>query len=457
MISEPKQNNLHSGSLSALEQTSIVILLIIALIYGVFVECRATLTKNHNTDLGVYLAAAQAVRNNTDLYATTYNSDHYMYPPFLAMLLAHFVPAPDVRGTPASVAFAVTVSLWYILSLLALAKAVSVLAKTLSGPAFEASPSDSKWRPIWTLRLLPIVICLHCLGRELQLGQVDIFLLTVLAMMIACAAAGRSGHAGIWLAIAICLKVMPVVLLLYPLWRRDWRWLLTCLGGMVVGLALMPMLMFGYSKTVKYSQEYNQILILPALTGTVTDHSRDKELLNQNATHNYSILGVIHNLENITLDRDQRPIIASPHNRHLAVGFGLLLAMMTLLASGFQRQISRISTVLCLSMLMIVMLIISPVCQSYYFVLLIPVLMAIIAVDLRQSGIALPSPSIFGVCAAYLIAQAGSSFSPLLRDSGLVLVTVLAIWLAALKALIQKRRVAAKKETAPEVPGSLAA
>ncbi|MEY4916600.1 MAG: hypothetical protein RL616_513 [Verrucomicrobiota bacterium] len=457
MMSEPKQKILHSGSLSILEQGAVSILLMIALVYGVFVECRATLTKNHNTDLGVYLAAAQAVRNNADLYSTTYNFDHYMYPPFLAMLLAHIVPAPDARGTPASVAFAAMVSLWYILSLLALALAVSVLARTLSRTAFEASPSDSRWRPIWTLRLLPIVICLHCLGRELQLGQVDIFLLALLAMVIACAAEGRSGQAGVWLALAICLKVMPLVLLLYPLWRRDWRWLLTCVGGLVVGLAIVPMLMFGYAKTAKYSQEYTQALILPALTGTVANHSRDHELLNQNATHNYSILGVIHNLENITLDRDKRPKIASLHDRHLAAFIGLMLAMITLVASGFRRQVSRLSTVLCLSMLTVVMLVISPVCQSYYFVLLIPVLMAVIAVDLRQSGTVLPSPGILAVCAAYLIAQASASFSPLLRDSGLVLMTVLLIWLAALKALNQNRRASAKEETAPEVPDPLAA
>jgi alpha-1,2-mannosyltransferase len=451
-----KQKFLPTGGLSRLEQAAISLLLLGALIFGVVTECRATLTKKHNTDLGVYLAAAQAVREGGDLYSASYNFDHYMYPPFLAMLLAHVVPAPVKYGVPATVAFAAAVSVWYILSLLALAWAISVLARTWLRPAPDAAtPAGSGWRPIWTIRLLPVVICLHCLGRELQLGQVDLFLLALLALVIACAAGGRSGWAGFWLAIAICLKVMPVVLLVYPLWRRDWRWLLTCAGGMVAGLVILPMLMFGPAKTFKYTQEYSQTLVLPALTGKVTDHSRDGELLDQNAVYNYSILGVIHNLEHLSLDRDDRPKVASLQNRHLAALIGLTLLLVTLLASGFRRQVSRTSTVLCLSMLTVVMLVISPVCQSYYFVLLIPVIMAVIAVDLRRTGTAFPGAGILAVCAAYPIAQAISSFSPLLRDSGLVLATVLALWLLALKALNQSRQTETTVEALPAAPNPL--
>src|SRR5450756_708407 len=122
------------------EQAALSGLLIVVLVYGVLVEIRATCTKKHNTDMGVYLAAAQAIRDNRDIYTTTYNGDHYMYPPFLAILLAHIVPAPEPSGPPSSVAFATTVSLWYIFSLLALAGAVWVLARVLFRTVPETGP-----------------------------------------------------------------------------------------------------------------------------------------------------------------------------------------------------------------------------------------------------------------------------------------------------------------------------
>lgn len=427
--------------MSVWERRALNLLLLAALIWGVCVVCRATLSANRSTDLGVYFAAAQAVREHSDLYSATYNDNHYQYPPLLALLLAHVVPAPPHRGLPVSAAFTVAVGVWYLLSLLALGLSVQVLARALAWiePRTEQSLQAS-WHPVWTLRLLPIFVCLHCLGRELQLGQVDLFLLALLSLTIAAAAEGRSVRAGLWLAAAICLKGMPLLLLLYPLWRRDWRWLLSCLGGLALGLIIIPVVAFGYDGTAKYTREYADVLLLPALTGKATDHSRDAEMLNQNAVHNYSLLGVLHNLENLSVPRNDRPKIASVRNRQAAAAVGTVLTLFTLLASGIRRQVSRLATVLCLAMLTVLMLIVNPVCQSYAFVLLIPAILAVSAADMERFGSVIPRPVILGVLLAYVLAQAAASFSPFLRDSGLVLATVLALWLAGLMALRQFRQ-----------------
>src|ERR1035438_7409215 len=117
--------------LSVWDRRAITILLITAFVWGICVVCRATMSSNRSTDLGVYLAAAEAVRENSGLYAATYNEDHYQYPPLLALLLARIVPPPPQRGLPVSAAFAVTSGIWYLLGLLALGVSVRVLAGTL--------------------------------------------------------------------------------------------------------------------------------------------------------------------------------------------------------------------------------------------------------------------------------------------------------------------------------------
>ena len=440
--------------MSIWERRTLNLLLVAALVWGVCVVCRATLSANRSTDLGVYLAAAKAVREHADVYTATYNDNHYQYPPLFALLLAHVVPAPPQRGMPVSAAFAVTAGIWYLLSLLALGVSVRVLARTLAQIRPRAEQSlQTAWHPGWTLRLLPILVCLHCLGRELQLGQVDLFLLALLSFTIAAAAEGHSVRAGLWLAAAICLKGMPLLLLLYPLWRRDWRWLLSCVAGLALGLVVIPMVVFGYAETSKLTREYANVLIWPALTGQVTDHSRDAEMLNQNAVYNYSLLGVMHNLEHLSEARADRPKIASTFNRRAAAALGALLTLLTLLASGIARQVSRSATVLCLALLTLLMLITNPVCQSYALVLLIPAILAVIAADMNRFGRVFPRPVILGVLAAFVIAQAVSSFSPLLRDGGLLLATVLALWLTALLALGQETRRAASVLAATRING----
>lgn len=427
--------------MSVWERRALNLLLIAALVWGVCVVCRATLSVNRSTDLGVYLAAAQAVREHADLYTATYNDNHYQYPPLFALLLAHIVPAPPQRGIPVSAAFAITAGIWYLLSLLALAVSVRVLSGTLLPINSRTAPSPpAAVSPAWILQLLPILVSLHCLGRELQLGQVDLFVLALLSFTIASAVAGQSVRAGLWLAAAICLKGMPLVLLLYPLWRRDWRWLLSCAIGLVLGLIVIPVLLLGYAETSRLTREYTNVLLLPALTGKATDHSRDAEMLNQNAVHNNSLLGVLHNLQHLSEPREARPKIASALNRRLAAVLGTLLTLLTLLASGTAKKLSRLATVLCLAMLMVMMLIGNPVCQSYTLILLIPALLAVTAADLNRYGGRFPKPVTLVVFLALVLAQAVSSFSPLLRDSGLILLAVLALWLIALVALGREKR-----------------
>ena len=441
-----------TNEMSVWERRTLNVLLLAALIWGVCVVCRATLSANRSTDLGVYFAAAQAVREHSDLYGATYNGNHYQYPPLLALLLANVVPAPPKLGLPVSAAFAIADGVWYLLSLLALGLSVRVLAASLTRSWAHTNPAlRTVWRPVWTLRLLPVLVCLHCLGRELQLGQVDLFMLAFVSFAIAAAAEGRSVSAGLWVAAGICLKGMPLLLLLYPLWRRDWRWLLSSLGGLALGLIVLPVVAFGYDGASRYTREYADVLLLPALTGKVTDHSRDEEMLNQNAVHNYSLLGVLHNLENLSTPRDQRPKTASARNRQWAAAVGTALILITLLASGIRRQVSPLATILCLTMLVVLMLIVNPVCQSYVFVLLIPAIMAVCAADMERSGRVLPRPAVLGVLAAYVVAQAASSFSPFVRDSGLVLATVLALWFAGLMALRECNRAAMIKPSAAPV------
>jgi hypothetical protein len=164
--------------------------------------------------------------------------------------------------------------------------------------------------------------CLPALGASLVRGQVDPLLLVLLCGMAAAALRGRSGQAGFWLAGAICLKVIPAFLLVYPLWRRDGRWLAGSAAGLVLGLGIVPAAVFGPGQTLAYYREWQEVLLRPALTEG-GDQTRAQELTQITATDSQSLLAILHNTR--YLDRATRPPVASPYERWAHWGAGGLL------------------------------------------------------------------------------------------------------------------------------------
>src|SRR5581483_10400616 len=97
----------------------------------------------------------------------------------------------------------------------------------------------------WYARTIPVLVCLGGVGFTLGRGQVNLFLVALVAGMFAAAAAGRRFASGAWLAGAIALKVIPGLLVLYPLLRRDGRALAGVAVGLVVLLGAVPAAVWG--------------------------------------------------------------------------------------------------------------------------------------------------------------------------------------------------------------------
>src|SRR5205823_6254799 len=131
-------------------------------------------------------------------------------------------------------------------------------------PAVRHQPRGCRrW---WALRLGPVLACLPAIGGSLMRGQVDAVVLLLLSGLIVAVLRRRRWQAGLWLAAAISLKVIPAFLLLYPLWRREWRVLGGCVVGLGIGLAVIPAAVFGPVRTWAYFQEWTEVVARPGLT-----------------------------------------------------------------------------------------------------------------------------------------------------------------------------------------------
>lgn len=349
------------------------LLLALALLFGGLVVFRTAFLQHSKGDLLVFLRTAWAVRAGEDIYAVTdVHGFHYLYPPLFAILLTPLALPPGPVTNAWTLRLAATAGLWYVLNLLCLIVAVHWLAGVLE----EVLSDESRRRRWWALRLLPVLACLPPVGHTLMRAQVSLLLLLLLAGMTASLFRGRSGHAGLWLSAAICLKVIPAFLLLYPLWRRDWRFLAGCAGGLVVGLGLIPAAVFGPGRTVTYYREWTEVMLLPAF-GKGEDRSRAGEVLEMTATDSQSLLVTLHNT--LHVNRDTRPRQADPAVRRTAMLAGCGLTLLTLLAAGWCPTRDRVREAAFLGMLILLMLLNSPVCHLHYFCLSIPLLMAVLA------------------------------------------------------------------------------
>jgi alpha-1,2-mannosyltransferase len=423
-----------SSSLTQVERGGLWLLFVVFVVFGGVVELRSAFLRRRMGDLEVFLRTAWAVRAGVDIYQVTdHNGFHYHYPPLLAIVLTPLADPPSGYDRSWTLPYAVTVALWYALSVVCLAVAVHSLASaleetTLDQRAPRPPPSSRCW---WALRIVPVLVCLPAIGHTLMRGQVGLLLLLLLSGMLRCLIRRQSTRAGIWLAGAICLKVIPAFLLLVPFYRRDIRCLAGCTLGLFVGLLAIPAAVFGPERTLAYYREWTDVLLRPGL-GTGADQSRARELIDITATDSQSFQAILHN----TIHRDPgtRPPQPASWVRGVHWMTGALLTLLTL-AAGWRRTANDgVALVLFVSALVIIMLILSPVCHLHYFCLAVPLVMGLMAASWRSQH---TRSSAIVLAAGFIVHTVATTLPhfPLfqrMRDVGLATYGTLLLWWIAI-------------------------
>jgi hypothetical protein len=426
--------------LSRFERGALTALLLIGVVFGAFVVYRSAFLQKRKTDLNVYLRAAWAVRAGENPYEfITVGESHYNYPPLLALLLVPLADKPAGVAGPGTVPFSLSVAIWYVFSVLALAWAVHQLAAALeescADPAVRTQPRGCRrW---WALRVFPVLVCLPGIARTLVMGQIDLVVLLLLCGTVTAAVRGRSWQAGLWLAGAVCIKLIPAFLLLYPLWRRDWRWLTGCGLGLALGWGLVPAAVLGPARAWDYQRQWAEVVVLPGV-GLGADRSRESDLTSLAKVHSQSLVGVFHAFQYPC--RDLRPAHASPGTLGVVLILGAVLALWTLAVAG--RPISGgLRVVLTFGSLIAVLLLIVPICHPHYFCHWLPLVMGLLARDLtRQKGRG-TGRTVFLVFAFALAGNALTSVPGLdpFREGGVATAAGVVLWATGVAALGRSR------------------
>jgi hypothetical protein len=425
------------------EKLGLAAFAVFLLAFGGLVEQRSAFLTRRMGDLDVFLRAAWAVRTGNDPYTVASNNDwHYLYPPLYAILLTPLADPPPGQDQTGYVPYAWSVAICYLGSVLFLFWGAHALASALEEQAADWGIRTQprfcqRW---WALRLWPIFACWMPIGHTLSRGQVTLTVLALLCAALAGWLRGRNFRAGAWLGLAICIKVIPVYLLVYPLWKRDVRGLAGCAASLLVGLVVVPVLTFGPDKTMAHYDTYAHVFFAPFFNlggeeqrNTLLD---DEILGSMNASPSVGVKNALFNW--MYPDPHERPRHMPSVGNWLYAALGVAMTFLTLwpgtLARGTGRSDERRRLGFGLAGLILLMAIFSPVCHPHYLAFCLP-LVACLIFDTWQFRATIRLPRMLVAAFTVFFVTAALAYLPvleILQDRCAALFATLPLWMIAI-------------------------
>jgi hypothetical protein len=132
------------------------------------------------------------------------------------------------------------------------------------------------------IRLTPKAVALIVAGWwlpvivDMQEGQMNFvaFLPLIAGLLVAQRETARSqALAGLLVALAVAVKVTPVIFIVYFMWRRRWLLSAAALGGLALWLLVVPALAFGWEQNLRWLGQWARIMIFPYVTETKVVYS----------------------------------------------------------------------------------------------------------------------------------------------------------------------------------------
>ncbi|MFH1381058.1 MAG: glycosyltransferase family 87 protein, partial [Candidatus Omnitrophota bacterium] len=191
---------------SLMTKIILVLLIVFFICFGIYTTWR---THNNSTDFDTYYFAAKDICTGQPIYSEHEGISPYIYPPFFACLLAPFA---IFNMETASL-------IWYVLNIVF---AFSILlCFKLIFDSWDISVIKNSIPLIPKLLFLIIVSAL--IIDNISMLQVNVFLFFLVVLGLYFFRKGSDVLAALFLAMAISIKIIPVLFLLYFIVKREFR------------------------------------------------------------------------------------------------------------------------------------------------------------------------------------------------------------------------------------------
>ena len=137
--------------------------------------------------------------------------------------------------------------------------------------------------PLWG-KALAVLLSLRPMVGDLSHGNVNLYILFLVAGALYAFRQGRDFLSGVVLALAIASKVTPALFVPYFLWKRAWKSLAGVAAGLVLFVWLVPGLALGFAENAELFTSWRKQMIDPFLFGGQVAYSEH---------HNQSLPGLV--------------------------------------------------------------------------------------------------------------------------------------------------------------------
>jgi hypothetical protein len=202
--------------------------LILLLVLGTLVYCAIEATGEG--DFAIYMLAAGDLSDQADIYAKTYyDGYHYYYSVFFALLLKPFYTLP----------FYAVKLVWLLLNALLAVHLFRLLSQS-------EIVRNLATRQQQLLLGTTFLFSLRFLHENLHASQVTILILWCCVQSLRLSDKGRPGVAGLLLAFGISIKMLPLVLVPYLLYRRKVHTVIYA-TGFYLAMMWVPSIIIGHT------------------------------------------------------------------------------------------------------------------------------------------------------------------------------------------------------------------
>jgi hypothetical protein len=210
----------------------ILIFLFFSLVYQHFV-------KKDMTDFGVCYQGGERFIKGETLYRITDGHLQYKYSPVSALFFSVFTLLP----------YELAKFIWYLSELIFLFLSLII--------SYDILPSKQKKKGL--VLIFSFLVLVKFFGREIELGQVNIFIFFLLVMMLRALLKKNDVKGGLFWGFSLIFKPYGLVFLPYFILKKRFKLIASGLGTVIIGL-ILPVIFYGLRGNIIVLKEWQKTL-----------------------------------------------------------------------------------------------------------------------------------------------------------------------------------------------------